>query len=249
MVDNSSDHVDALGQPPPNRRLIHGYMKSLRGCDKAVKNLFEDIVIIKPDETVESVPLIWGSQEKALIAAFGNNIRRDGSGEIDRVTLPLMGIVALDPTFSAERYTYHKAVDWFRYAETGGLFGQEKVQKDVRFAKMRGIPIDRMYTLRVWTKYWEDMHQIIEQIFLKFSPIAYIQVEGIDWETIVKLESVANNVDMDVGDASVRIMKYEVGVTAETYIHQPIVRNKTVLQIRNKFQVPGKEEELIEKLE
>jgi hypothetical protein len=75
------------------------------------------------------------------------------------------------------------------------------------------------------------MNQILEQVLLKFSPVAYIRIQGVhNWETIVKLDSIANNLDTEPGDQQVRTVKYQFGMTAETFIPQPIVRKKAVLE-------------------
>ena len=233
-VEGQSDISGAAvgQQPPPNlldsdRRYVRGYMKSLRGCDKAMKALFNDIIVEDPEGKAHNVPLIWGSQEKALLAAFGETMRRDGSGEITRVVLPIISLLGQDPQFSVERYTYSEALNWFD--PLGGAFGQESTPKDVRYAKSRGLPIDRSYILRVWSKYWEDLNQILEQIILKFNPVAYIEVEGVEWEIIVKLDSIGSNLDDSPGDSAIRILKYEIVMTAETYVVQPTVRERTVL--------------------
>ena len=74
------------------------------------------------------------------------------------------------------------------------------------------------------------MNQILEQILLKFSPIAYISVRGVQWETIVKLDSIANNLEVEPGDQNLRVVKFQFNLTAQTYIPQPIVRRKAVLK-------------------
>jgi hypothetical protein len=88
------------------------------------------------------------------------------------------------------------------------------------------------YSLNIWTYFVEDMNQILEQIVLKFSPIAYIRVQGVQWETIVRLDSIANNIDMEPGNTSNRVVKFQINMTAETYIPQPIRREKAVLKTR-----------------
>jgi hypothetical protein len=74
------------------------------------------------------------------------------------------------------------------------------------------------------------MNQILEQVLLKFSPVAYIRVQGVhNWETIVRMDSIANNLDTEPGDQQLRVVKFQFGMTAETYVPQPIIRNKSVL--------------------
>jgi len=78
--------------------------------------------------------------------------------------------------------------------------------------------------------YIEDMNQILEQILLKFSPVAYIRVRGVTWEIQCKLDSIANNLDTEPGDQAIRVIKFQFNITAETYISQPIARRKAVLK-------------------
>jgi len=103
------------------------------------------------------------------------------------------------------------------------------------FGVARGLPVDISYTLIAWTLYLEDMNQILEQVFLKFSPIAYIRIRGVAWEVGVKLESVANNLETEPGDKQLRVIKFQFNIKAETYIPQPIVRRKAVLKTRVEF--------------
>jgi hypothetical protein len=98
--------------------------------------------------------------------------------------------------------------------------------------RTRGLPVDISYQLSAWTLYQEDMNQILEQIFLKFDPIAYIRVQDVPYETIVRLDSTANNSESEPGDRAVRVIKWQFNMTVETYIPQPIVRKQTVLDIR-----------------
>src|SRR5207249_1050089 len=97
------------------------------------------------------------------------------------------------------------------------------------------IPIDVGYTLTAWTLYTEDMNQILEQIISKFSPVAYIRIRGVVWEVMVKLDSIANNLDTEPGDQAIRVIKFQFNITAETYIPQPIARKKAVLKTRMTF--------------
>jgi len=83
--------------------------------------------------------------------------------------------------------------------------------------------------------YREDMNQILEQVLSKFSQVAYIRVTGVPWETIVKLDSISNNINNEPGDQAIRIVKYEFNMTAQTYVAQPIQRKKAVLKMKVDF--------------
>jgi hypothetical protein len=219
----------------PQRNTIVRYAKGLRGADEAIRQMFEDIIVIDEDGKAHPVPIIWATQEKAVAAIMQDNVRKDNSLVVDRIKLPMLAVHSSDLAFNQDRYTYHKALDWMRrYRPDGkpGFTTREKYERDTVFGVARGIPIDVGFTLYAWTLYVEDMNQIIEQILLKFSPIAYIRVRGVPWETGVKLDSIANNIDVEPGDQNIRVVKYQFNLTAETYIPQPITRRKAVLKTK-----------------
>lgn len=219
----------------PTRDVVYRYSKSIRGCDEAMLNLFNNVVVIDEDGKAHKVPIIWGTQEKAVAWILQDNTRKDGSLVVERIRLPMMAIYSSSMDFDTERYTYHRALDYLRDLRPDGKPGftiKEKYERDTVFGISRGIPINKGYTLLIWTMFMEDIDQILEQIFLKFSPIAYISVRGVHWETTVSLDSVANNVDYEPGDQNQRIIKYEINFTAKTYIPQPITRKKSVLRTK-----------------
>jgi hypothetical protein len=217
----------------PNRHVIYRYSKGIRACDEAVKDLFTGLVVIDDAGVSHPVPIIWATQERAVAAIIQDQVRKDSSLVVDRLKLPMMSIYSSDFSMNMNRYTYHQAINYFRDS-TGkpGLTQREKYERDTVFGLARGIPIDIAYSLNIWTYFVEDMNQILEQIVLKFSPIAYIRVQGVQWETIVRLDSIANNIDMEPGNTSNRVVKFQINMTAETYIPQPIRREKAVLKTR-----------------
>ena len=218
---------------PPNRNTIYRYSKSIRGCDEAVMDLFRNLVIIDEDGKALPVPVIWATQERAVAAVVQDNVRKDDTLVVDRIKLPMLAISSTEFNFNQDRFTYHQAISFMK--DTDGkpaFYTSEKYKMDTVFGVARGIPIDVGYTLYAWTMQLEDMNQILEQIVTKFSPVAYIKVRGVNWEVPVKLTSIANNLETEPGDQALRVIKFQFGLTAETYVAQPIRREKTVLSTR-----------------
>lgn len=206
----------------PNRNTIYRYSKGIRGCDEAMLDLFRDVIVINEQGTSFPVPIIWGSQERAVTAILQPNVRKDTSLVTDRLQLPMMAINSTDMTFNPARYVYHGAVS--------KVSQREKYAKDTVLGYTVGLPIDIGYQLTLWTYYIEDMHQILEQVISKIHPMTYIRVQGVWWEIAVKPVSIANNIDTDPGDTALRIVKYQLNMTAETFLPQPIRRDKAVLK-------------------
>lgn len=217
----------------PNRNVIYRYSKAIRGCDEAMRDLFSNVVVIDEFGVAHPVPIKNANQERAVSAVIQDNVRKDTSAVVDRLSLPLMSIYASDFTPNYNRYTYHGALNRKRGADKKpGLWMKEKYERDTVFGLARGFPIDIGYTLTVWTYFIEDMNQILEQICLKFSTLSHIKIQGVQWETVVRLDSIANNIDVEPGNTSNRVVKFVIRMTAETYIPQPIYRDKAVLRTR-----------------
>lgn len=221
----------------PNPDVIYRYPKGIRGCNQAMYDLFSDLVVIDSNSKVHRVPIIYGTQERAVAEILQSNVRKDETLVVDRITLPMLSIYNSDMQYNQNRFLFHQALDYRIKKNTGkpGFTNKERHERDTVFGVARGVPIDMSYTLYAWTSYLEDMNQILEQIFTKFSLVAYINVRGVPWEVIVKLNSTANNIDIEPGDQNLRIIKYQFNLTAETYIPQPIVRKKSVLAIKTDF--------------
>jgi hypothetical protein len=235
----------------PNRDVLYRYSKGIRGSNEGMLNLFNDIVVIDENGKAWPIPIIWGTQEKAVQFILADNVRKDDSLVVDRIRLPMLAIYNSDIQFDQTRYIYHKALDYLgRYRSDGkpGFTINEKFERDTVFGVARGIPGNITYNLMAWTLYLEDMDQIIEQIMLKFSPVAYIRVRGVHWETMVTLDSVANNINFEPGDKQQRVIKYQFNMTTQTYIPQPIVRKKAVLKMRTDIYNQTQEEEITETL-
>lgn len=217
--------------PDPNT--IYRYAKGVRGTDDAMLNMFKNVVVIDEDGKIFPVPIMWGSQEKAVAYIIQDNVRKDNTLVVDRPKLPMLAISQVGIQPNMKRYIYHKAINYFNNNDgKPGITMQEHRPKDTIFGFSMGIPIDITYTLFAWTRYLEDMNQIVEQIIPKFSILAYIKVKGIPWEIPVKLDGVGNNIENQPGDKNTRIIKYQFNLTVETYIPQPITRIKSVLDIK-----------------
>lgn len=241
----------------PERSVVYRYSRSIRGTDEAILDMFRNVVVIDEDGKAWPVPVILGTPEKAVAAIVQDNVRKDETLVVDRIKLPMMSITQTGLDYDFERYTYHKALNYFRKTSKipnsgsdnpspPGFAIKEKYDRDTVFGVARGIPINISYTVTAWSMYQEDMNQIIEQILTKFSQAAYIRVTGIPWEIIVTVESIANNVDQEPGDSAIKIVKYEFGITAKSYISQPISRKKAVLKARVDFVDGTTEEEITE---
>lgn len=226
------------GMPPMSRTAIAAYSRTLRGCDQAVLDEFKNLYVWRPDQTnAGHVPIVWGPQEKAVAIALNPAVDKE-TIRIDRIKVPILGLAGGDIEFDPARFTYHKAFRWFHKGMDGAspyVYGNEKRFGDTVFGKSRGLPVNKRYTLYAWTRYTEDMNQVLEQIMLKFAPILTLEVPDVHWEVVLKLDSVSNGISQEIGDAAIRILKYQFGLTAETYISRGYIRGKTLFDMKTEI--------------
>ncbi len=238
---------------PANRttNVIYRYAKTLRASDEAMQDLFRNLVVLDEEGKAHPVPIIIGTQERAVAFVLQNNMRKDNSLVVDRLRLPLLAINNSGIEFNQNKFVYQRALDYGLINNKPGYYTSEQFNRDTVFGFTRGLPININYTLYAWSKYMEDMNQIVEQILLKFSPIAYIRIRSVPWETIVKLNSLGNNINFEPGDQVNRVIKYQFDLTVETFLPQPIVRKKAVLKTQIDFvtQQDGKITEVLSKQE
>lgn len=220
----------------PNRNVVNRYGKGLRGTDEAMKEYLSNIEVIAHNGKIHRVPVVHGTAEKAVKMLIDTNVRQDESLVVDRINLPIIAYYASDYTFSDSRYTYEEALRYFPdvYSNPQSTVN-EKNESDTVLGFTRGYPIDIGYQVLIWTMYIEDMIEILTQIFYKTSKMGYLKVQGVNWEIPVKLTSILNNIDVEPGDANLRVVKYQLSFLAESYIPQPIVRRKSVLSINTDY--------------
>lgn len=229
--------VNDLRDENPNKQFtsyIYRYSKAIRGTDEAMTDLFRNLVVIDDDGKAFPVPIIYGTQERAIAAIMQDNVRKDSSLVVDRLRLPMLAVHNTGIEFNQDKFIYQQALDYGRDIELDGhpsFTTQEgRFPRDTIFGFTRGLPLNINYTLLAWTLHVEDMNQIIEQILLKFSPQAYIKTRGIPWEIVVNLNSVGNNINYQPGDEARRVVKYSFDMRVETFLPQPITRKKAVLK-------------------
>jgi hypothetical protein len=119
----------------PNRGCVYRYTKAKRGCDEAIRDLFTGLVVIDTQGQAHKVPIIWGSQERAVAVILQQNVRKDNSLVTDRLKLPLLAVKDTSFELFRERYIYHKAINYLRYRPDNKptFTVQEKRERDTVF--------------------------------------------------------------------------------------------------------------------
>lgn len=241
MTGQITNNPPARGQFPA-QHTIYRYSKAVRGCDEAMMDLFRRIIVNDEDGKEHVVPIMPGTQERAVAAIFQDNVRKDHTLVVDRIRLPMLAIHQTGMDYDMERYTYSEARRFTSFVD-------EDSPRSHKLGVSRGIPVNIQYSLYAWALYIEDLNQIEEQILLKMNPVAYINIRGVNWEVIVELNSMGKNIDAEPGDQAIRVCKAQFDMTAKSYIPQPIRKVRTALSINREWVNAVSDEEVTEVLQ
>ncbi len=95
-----------------------------------------------------------------------------------------------------------------------------KKQRATRIISKASKPINISFTINVWSKYIEDINQIIESIMLMFNPsLDFKTVDSTNTKAFI--QQITDNSTMSTGDQKDRVVRKMVIVTAEAYLTNP----------------------------
>jgi hypothetical protein len=95
-----------------------------------------------------------------------------------------------------------------------------KRQRAIRLLSLASRPITINYNINIWSKYYEDLDQILESLYLWFNPDLEIetsfnsQVKAF----VIEEEDIS---EVNVGDTIARILRKTVNISVESYIPNP----------------------------
>lgn len=185
---------------------------------------FSNLVYIDDQENVKKIPCWHGSVERVIA-----KLKQDSN-----IILPVISVMRqADETADTRR-----RIDSLVVFET--YFDKVK-NRAVRVASLAQTPTDIKYKINVWTKYYEDMDQVCEQVRRFFNP--HLLVSTIyNEQAIAYLDTEASNVDITLAEGKDRLIRRTFDITLQTYIPNPrfIVTNTGVIEEFNMESVSPK---------
>lgn len=198
------------------RRTARGeqYDKALAGSDQALLQLFTEIHVDANGRRL-LVPVVFGSLEDAVkwILYEGLQVR-------DTIRLPLVNLWSTDCEDNRERYREYRIAKKGNHSAVSG--------------PSPTMAVDVRYTLWAWAKSAADVEQMLRQIWQRLGgaampdwvslsrrsvlPFTSIQETGASWSTLLKVRTITDNLDVDPGDKSIRVYKYQFEMVAETFV-------------------------------
>lgn len=203
----------------------------------AFGTLFNDIHVIRTNregETVKDikVPITYANKEKVAyeinsIHSKTNDIAPFGS------ILPRLSYVITNMDYDGAR-----------------VFNARNVRKNIKNDLLNtdsigvGNPYNLTFQLSVWTKYLDDLYQIIEQIVTFFHPDYHVTIREIpelNVESSIPIVLNSTNFDLtnEFGDSGYRIVRADINFTMKGWFYPPVQLNANINQI--KFSIDDKE--------
>tara|TARA_R110000822_G_scaffold4185_1_gene18035 strand:- start:2216 stop:4915 length:2700 start_codon:yes stop_codon:yes gene_type:complete len=95
-----------------------------------------------------------------------------------------------------------------------------KKQRAIRIVSKAAKPINLSFTINIWSKYLEDVNQIIESVMLMFNPSMDFKTKDSS-NSQAFIQQVTDNSVMSVGDQKDRVIRKMIIITAEAYLSNP----------------------------
>jgi len=156
--------------------------------------------VIKADETLREVPVVFASPERA-IAKFND----EATTELPIISVGFDGI-SVDTQRRRPSFNILDSKVW-----------DKEKRRAIRVYALAPVAADLRYSINLWAKYVEDMNQLTEQVMLKFNPSVVIDTTFGDGFEIL-IDDVSDLSDLTPGDRQDRIIRRSVKVTAKGYI-------------------------------
>jgi len=219
------------------------YYNIIRKYIVAFGSLFNDIHVIrsKTDGTLVkdiTVPITFASKDKAKMQI--NSIHSRHNEELNigaiipRISYTLIGMEP-DPTRVLNPLqTRAQMIDADDNSSTSILVGK---------------PYNFNFQLSIWTKYQDDMFQIIEQALHFFNPeytltLKEIPEIGMQTNIPIILQSVQTAFETEFDEMSWRVIRFDMDFVVKGFIYPPITDDKIIEKIKLNYLDMNTEEKL-----
>lgn len=176
------------------------YKETLR----SVLNIFGRYSYLDGENQLKSIKCVHANPERAVAKA---------KEELGNLILPIISVGQPSTENSDDRRRYQPVLVQDKYWD-------EKAARAVRILSFSPRPVQINYSIGIWTKYKNDLDQILEQIRFSFNPSMEIPTK---FSTLAKgnlLEETDSSI-MEAADGEDRILKKFFGLQVETYIPSP----------------------------
>lgn len=179
-----------------NFRSLEFYRKTSR----ELLNIFSDAQIIGDDNEVQQVDVTYANYERAVAMLFKSR----------NLTLPQMTLAISDTVEDLERRKPNTDIEFWTVRD-------KKRMRYTRVAAMSPKAVKVSYQLNLWSRYVEDMNQLIEYVMNKFRPQLRVGTDFIS-NAPAFITAISDNSTLTVPDREDRIIKKTVTFEVETWM-------------------------------
>jgi hypothetical protein len=215
----------------------HFYWNILRKYVVAFSKIVDDIHVLRTenDGTVVKdikVPLTYAAKTKLFYY-----LQRSDDQSVS-ITLPRISYLITDMQPDPERRKHRLNERVYKTQE-----GEEKFLFD-------GSPWDFTINLGIWTKYYDDMLQIVEQVSAFFDPEYVVTIKeipelGVTKDVPIVLNSVTFGMETEFGEENNRTLITDMTFTLKGWLYKPISDSNVIHHIKNNYYDKDTQEELL----
>lgn len=171
-----------------------------RATSKELLGLLSTGQILGVDNEIAQVPCFYANQERAIAMLFKSR----------NLTLPLMTLAISDtaqdddrrrPDFDIEYWTVHN----------------KETRRHTRVASLAPKAVNLSYQLNLWSRYVEDMNQLLEYVMQLFRPHLRVETDFVT-NACAFITAVSDNSTLNVPDREDRIIRKTITFEVQTYM-------------------------------
>ena len=171
-----------------------------RDTSKELLGLFSDAQILGDDLEIAQVPVFYANPERAIAKLFKTR----------NLTLPVITLSISDTEQAVDRRRPNYDIEYWTVKD-------HKRNRFTRIASLAPIAVNVSYQLHLWTRYVEDMNQLLEYVMQKFRPHLRVETDFMI-NACAFITSVGDNSTLTVGDREDRIVRKTITFNVETYM-------------------------------
>ena len=196
------------------------YFETIKKYIIAFASLFDELYVQRWDETkqqFEQIKVPISFSPKTKVYQYLKTQRHDIA-----TYLPRIGFELVDIQFDSERKK-----------QTNIILGKDTTQDKIL---LEGVPYIFNFNMVIWTKFYEDNLQLLEQIVSQFSPDVSLSIKQnilfqFEKTIIIQLAGVNFNINTDLSAEDIQIIQSSLDFSIKGYIYPNIMNANLIKQI------------------
>lgn len=171
--------------------------------NKSVKKVFGSLYRVDSDNNIVDVKIVYANPERSVAKQV----------QEDNMILPIISFDQDISNSDLKRSRYNPVL-------VHDVVWDDNKQRATRVLSLVPAPVNIVFKISIWSKYAEDLDQILEQITLMFNPSLNLPNKFSD-ETQAFLIEEESGTEASYEDGSDRVLRRTIEMQVETYIPGP----------------------------